>query len=189
MERALALHRGKTSTRLSWGASGHVAQEFDCPSQQAFWDIYPLHQNGNHWILKVVARYKPRGFGYGLSEIGCLQIKRSFASREFCLSPMEHNRTSTWENMTSEKIRFLWPRCFKQNWRSVCKVNFSVWILNGLSHCAFPFDCLDESVPRVKMYLFVVSLVKRKHMVFKRNQGQFYVSTVRGLVFLALYPK
>lgn len=74
---------------------GHIAQEFDCLSEYAFGDIYPLRRKEKtHWILVAL----DMGFGE-------LDAFISHAP----LNLVWIQWSTTWENMTSEKIRFLWP--------------------------------------------------------------------------------
>ncbi len=69
---------------------GHIAQEFDCPSEYAFGDIYPLRR-------KEKKTLDFSGFGYGLWGVGCLHIARTF---EFSVNPVEHNmgKYDKWED-------------------------------------------------------------------------------------------
>ncbi len=85
---------GKTSTWLSWGASGTLRRNLTV-SQSTLLGI----------SIHYVERKKNigfSGFGYGLGELD------AFISHA-PLNLVWIQWSTTWENMTSEKIRFFWP--------------------------------------------------------------------------------
>lgn len=87
---------GENKYLASLRGVGHVAQEFDCPSVRYLGISihYFERKKKSHWILVVL----DMGFG----------VLDAFISRA-PLNLVWIQWSTTWENMTSEKIRFLWP--------------------------------------------------------------------------------